>query len=251
MSIGPVGWLSLTIVASTFLLVRAADRRLMLTLAVLVPVYVVAFYTGNFAFRAIAGTALLAAIVWLLSWAWNTYLAGEPPAAPGGDPRHDVVRLRRDRGRPHPGGAGARDRHPPGDTIGAHASAMTFGYLVLTAMGFIEWRLLGTRGSRPSARSRPGRCSSAASSSRSLSWPGPSRSAACSTSWRARGRRDLHHPHLAGRHAQLIWADAAARATSLLPPCGRSSRCCCSCTSCSRSSRRRTPTTRPRSRSMC
>ena len=34
----------------------------------------------------------------------------------------------------------------PGDTVGAHASAMTFGYLVLTAMGFIEWRLLGTRG---------------------------------------------------------------------------------------------------------
>ena len=40
---GTVGWLSLTIVASTFLLLRAADRRLMLTLAVLVPVYVVAF----------------------------------------------------------------------------------------------------------------------------------------------------------------------------------------------------------------
>ncbi len=37
---GTVGWLSLTIVASTFLLFRAADRRLMLTLAVLVPIYV-------------------------------------------------------------------------------------------------------------------------------------------------------------------------------------------------------------------
>ena len=34
----------------------------------------------------------------------------------------------------------------PGDFVGAHASAMTFGYLVLTAMGFIEWHLLGTRG---------------------------------------------------------------------------------------------------------
>jgi hypothetical protein len=34
----------------------------------------------------------------------------------------------------------------PGDTIGAHASAMTFGYLVLVAMGLIEWRILGTRG---------------------------------------------------------------------------------------------------------
>ena len=49
---GTVGWLTLTIVASTFLLFQAADRRLMLALAVLVPIYVLAFYTGNFAFRA-------------------------------------------------------------------------------------------------------------------------------------------------------------------------------------------------------
>jgi hypothetical protein len=59
---GTVGWLSLTIVASTFLLFRAADRALMLTLAVLVPVYVLAFYTGNLPFRAISGGALLLAI---------------------------------------------------------------------------------------------------------------------------------------------------------------------------------------------
>jgi hypothetical protein len=33
----------------------------------------------------------------------------------------------------------------PGDAIGAHASAMTFGYLALVAMGLIEWRVRGTR----------------------------------------------------------------------------------------------------------
>jgi hypothetical protein len=33
----------------------------------------------------------------------------------------------------------------PGDNVGAHASAMTFGYLVLVAMGLVEWRVLGTR----------------------------------------------------------------------------------------------------------
>jgi hypothetical protein len=32
----------------------------------------------------------------------------------------------------------------PGDAIGAHAAAMTFGYLVLVAMGLIEWRIRGT-----------------------------------------------------------------------------------------------------------
>src|SRR4029078_10486042 len=74
---GTVGWLTLTIVASTFLLFRAADRRLMVGLAFLVPIYVLAFYTGNFAFRAIAGTALLVAVLWLLVWVWRTFLASE------------------------------------------------------------------------------------------------------------------------------------------------------------------------------
>ena len=144
---GTVGWLTLTIVASTFLLFRTVNRRLMLTLAVLVPVYVLAFYTGNFPFRAIAGTALLAAIVWLLYWAWTTYLAGE----------RTLPRLAVTLGLTSFGygavvgvliqvGLALELEILPGDTIGAHASAMTFGYLVLTAMGLIEWRLLGTQG---------------------------------------------------------------------------------------------------------
>ena len=143
---GTVGWLTLTIVASTFLLFRSVDRRLMLAMAVLVPVYVLAFYTGNFTFRAIAGTALLAVIIWLLYWTWTTYLAGERSL-----PRLAVtlgltsfaygaivgvlIQV----------GLALELSILPGDTVGAHASAMTFGYLVLTAMGFIEWRILGTR----------------------------------------------------------------------------------------------------------
>ena len=144
---GTVGWLSLTIVASTFLLLRAADRRLMLTLAVLVPVYVVAFYTGNLPFRAIAGTALLAAIAWLLYWAWMAYLAGERTL-----PRLAVVLGLTSFGYGAVVGVLIQVGLAlelvilPGDTIGAHASAMTFGYLVLCAMGLIEWQLLGTRG---------------------------------------------------------------------------------------------------------
>jgi len=143
---GTVGWLTLTIVASTFLLFQAADRRLTLTLAVLVPIYVVAFYTGNYTFRAIGGIALLIAIAWLLWWVWRTYLAGERTL-----PRLTVtlglttfaygaivgvlIQI----------SLAAGITLLPGDTIGAHAGAMTFGYLVLVAMGFIEWRLLGTR----------------------------------------------------------------------------------------------------------
>ena len=143
---GTVGWLSLTLVASAFLLFRAVDRRLLLTMAVLVPVYVLAFYTGNFAFRAIAGTALLAAIVWLLAWVWGRYLLGERTL-----PRLTVALGLTSFGYGAIVGVLIQVALAleidilPGDTVGAHASAMTFGYLVLVAMGLIEWRVLGTR----------------------------------------------------------------------------------------------------------
>lgn len=143
---GTVGWLTLAIVASAFLLFQAAERRLMLALAVLVPVYVLAFYTGNFAFRALSGVAILVGVGWLVVWAWQTYLGGERSL-----PRLAVVlaltsfaygavfgvliQITRATG----------TEILPGDSVGAHASAMTFGYLVLAAMGFIEWRVLGTR----------------------------------------------------------------------------------------------------------
>ena len=143
---GTVGWLTLTIVASTFLLFQATDRRLMVALAVLVPIYVLAFYTGNFAFRAIGGVALLIAVFWLVIWVWRTYLAGERSLARlavtlgltsfgYGAVFGVLIQIARASG----------VNILPGDAVGAHASAMTFGYLVLTAMGFIEWRLRGTR----------------------------------------------------------------------------------------------------------
>jgi len=143
---GTVGWMTLTIVASSFLLFRAADRRLMLTLAVLVPLYVAAFYTGSFALRAVGGTALLIAIGWLLVWIWRQYLGGERSL-----PRLSVVLGLSSFGYGAVIGVLLQMQGAlgitilTGDAIGAHASAMTFGYLVLVAMGFLEWRLLGTR----------------------------------------------------------------------------------------------------------
>lgn len=143
---GTVGWLTLTIVASAMLLFRASDRRLVLALAVLVPLYVVAFYTGSLPLRAIGGTALLAAIVLLVVWTWQQFLAGE----------RSLPRLAVTLGITSFGygallgtliqvGLAAGVAILPGNSIGAHASAMTFGYLVLVAFGLIEWRLVGTR----------------------------------------------------------------------------------------------------------
>ncbi|MGI8830414.1 MAG: hypothetical protein ACR2I5_11675 [Candidatus Limnocylindria bacterium] len=144
---GTIGWLTLAIVASAFLVFRAASRPLMIALAVSVPVYVAAFYTGNLPFRAISGVVLLAIIGWLIVWAWRTYLTSDrtlPQLAVTlgltafgyGALFGVLIQLALATG----------TTILPGDTVGAHASAMTFGYLVLAAMGLIEWRLLDTRG---------------------------------------------------------------------------------------------------------
>ena len=144
---GTIGWLTLAIVASSFVLFRAADRRLMLALAILVPIYVAAFYTGNFALRAVGGTLLLITIAWLLVWLWRQFLAGERSL-----PRLAFVLGLTSFGYGAIIGVLLQVQFAlgvtilSGDGIGAHASAMTFGYLVLVSFGLIEWRLLGTRG---------------------------------------------------------------------------------------------------------
>jgi hypothetical protein len=143
---GTVGWLSMVIIAAATLLFRAADRMLIAALAITIPVYVLAFYTGNLAFRAVSGTVLLVVVAWLVIWLWREFLAGE----------RSLPRLAVTLGLTSFGygavlgvllqiafATGALSL--PGDAIGAHASAMTFGYLVLVAFGIIEWRVLGTR----------------------------------------------------------------------------------------------------------
>ncbi len=142
---GTVGWLTLAIVAGTTLLFRAADRRLVVALMVFVPVYVLAFYTGNLAFRAISGTALLIVVGWLVVWVWRQFLAGERSL-----PRLAVTLGLTSFGYGAVLGVLLQIAFAmeililPGDGIAAHASAMTFGYLVLVAFGLLEWRVRGT-----------------------------------------------------------------------------------------------------------
>jgi hypothetical protein len=142
---GTIGWISLGIIASTFWLTRSADRRVAWALAILVPIYVAAFYTGNFAFRAIAGTPLLVVIVIVFVWAWRAARAdGSFPAIAValalttfayGAVFGVVLQI----------GFATSTTLLPGDGIGAHAATMTTSYLMLAGMGLTEWRLLGTR----------------------------------------------------------------------------------------------------------
>ena len=143
---GTIGWISLGIIASAFWLTRSGDRRIAWSLAILVPIYVAAFYSGNYAFRAIAGTPLLVVIVIVFLWAWRAARAdGSFPAIAValalttfayGAVFGVVLQI----------GFATSRTLLPGDGIGAHAATMTTSYLMLAGMGLTEWRLLGTRG---------------------------------------------------------------------------------------------------------
>ena len=149
---GTLGWVTICLVAASTWLFRGGDRRLAVALGVLIPIYVVAFYLGNLPFRAISGTALLVAIVWLVVWAWQSYARiGTLPAlavALGlatfgyGAIIGVILQVQLASGNQiFPAGA---------DVIGAHAGTMVFSYLILVAMGLIEWQVKGTTG-RPVA----------------------------------------------------------------------------------------------------
>ncbi|MFZ5853433.1 MAG: hypothetical protein ACOYXS_02875 [Chloroflexota bacterium] len=143
---GTLGWITLAIVASAFWLAREADRAMAWAFGVLVPVYVAAFYSGNYQARAVTGTLLLLAILWVLVWAWRIFAARRslPTLAVAlgltsfayGAVIGVLLQIQ--------GATGSQILPKGGDSIGAHAGTMVFSYVVLTAMGLIEWRLKGT-----------------------------------------------------------------------------------------------------------
>ncbi|MFP5342850.1 MAG: hypothetical protein ACLGIJ_08005 [Candidatus Limnocylindria bacterium] len=143
---GTLGWVTLSLVAAAVWLFRSDDRRMVLAFAALIAVYVVAFYVGDFALRAVTGLALFVAIAWLVVWAWRRYLAER--TLPGlavalgittftyGAVIGTLLQVQFATGTPiFPSGA---------DVIGAHAGTMVFSYLILVSMGLMEWRLRGT-----------------------------------------------------------------------------------------------------------
>jgi hypothetical protein len=145
---GTLGWLTLAIVAASAWLAGGIDRRLAYSLAVLIPIYVLAFYLAIPWLRAAVGGVLLLAILWLVVWAWQMVRAN--PSLPRigvalglttftYSAVIGVLRQVQNAGGPTPFG-------PTVDIVGAHAAAMVFSYLILVAMGLLEWRVLGTTG---------------------------------------------------------------------------------------------------------
>jgi hypothetical protein len=144
---GTLGWITLSLVAAATWFSRGIDRRLAWALGIIIPIYVLAFYLAIPWLRAVVGGALLLVILWLVVWAWGIYTSR--PSLPAlaialgfttftygaiiGVLRQ--VQL-----------AGGPSVFPEtADLVGAHASAMVFSYLILVAMGLLEWRVRGTR----------------------------------------------------------------------------------------------------------
>ena len=145
---GTLGWISLSIVATASWFFSTTDRRLATALVILVPAYVVAFAWAEPLPRAIVGSLLLAAIALVFAWAWRAFLSSDRSiAALGivlgittfayGAIIGVILQVQ----------AAASQAWLTGDAIGAHAAAMAFGYLVLVAMGVVEWQL-GVTGRR-------------------------------------------------------------------------------------------------------
>lgn len=145
---GTIGWITLSLVAASAWFNRGIDQRLAWALAIIVPVYVLSFYLAIGWLRAAVGGLLLVAILWLVVWAWDVY-----------SKRRSLPALAIALGfttftygavigvlRQVQLAGGPTLFSGTADVVGAHASAMVFSYLILVAMGLLEWRLRGTTG---------------------------------------------------------------------------------------------------------
>ncbi len=145
---GTVGWVSLGIIAMAVWFFRSGDNRLTMLFLAAAPLYIAAFYSGNLPARAIFGVVLLVAIVWLFFWVWGRAMAARSLPALAfalgltsfayGAVIGVLLQVQL---------AFEVQIFPAGgDVVGAHASTMTFSYLVLAAMGILEWRFKGSSG---------------------------------------------------------------------------------------------------------
>lgn len=161
---GTLGWITLAVVGAAMLLlgggdearvIEAAKRVTAVTVAATV-VYVIAFATTTGIFRPVAGTLMLAAIVWVLVWAAGRYQASEKTTAQLGIFLALIsltigavlgVLLGLFIAR---GSLPGLSDETAGAIAGAHPPAMLIGYLILAGAAITHWLLGG-------AQTRPGR----------------------------------------------------------------------------------------------
>ena len=153
---GTIGWITLGIMGTVLVLYsrpnRAPSADAFLTwscwvLVITVPVYILAWWTGNLPFRAIGGAALLAGIVMYVVWlvreaariGYRNLTTPQLGAVIGlvtlvvGSSLGVLIQVQ----------YATETSVLPGDPIGAHAETQISAYLVLVAMSLVYWGLRG------------------------------------------------------------------------------------------------------------
>lgn len=157
---GTLGWITLGAMAMVLWLFGPSvpaskdrnTRMLAILSAVTIPVYVLAFFSGNLPARAITGSLLLLVI---LMWAifaigaasgigWRRLSVPQLAAMLSlvslviGSTLGVLIQIQLATG----------TKIFANDAVGAHATAQVSGYLVLMSVGLIDWRILGDRSKR-------------------------------------------------------------------------------------------------------
>jgi hypothetical protein len=153
---GAIGWITLGILATVLWLYggeapRDGDERWVswttLLLMVAVPVYIVAWWTGNLPFRAIAGSGVLIGIlsfaVWLLREAASIGYRNLTTPQLGAVVGLSALVIGSTLGVLLQISYASATVLLPGQAVGAHAETQVSAYLVLVAMSVAYWRLRG------------------------------------------------------------------------------------------------------------
>src|ERR1700694_3645430 len=149
---GTLGWITLSAFGTAYWLYSGAGgtmdghaRGVARAMAIAVPLYVLAFLTGNFVLRAVFGTPVLLLIVGMV-----VFLLRNRGTAPWSVPRlgvllaFTVLVIGSTIGVLIQIEDAANHTFLPDNAIGGHATAQVTGYLVLFALSTIDWRLQGT-----------------------------------------------------------------------------------------------------------
>jgi uncharacterized protein (DUF486 family) len=152
---GTIGWITLSLVATTLWLYGSGPRRpderwvswTALLLIVSVPIYLLAWWTGNLPFRAVSGTFVLLGILLFVIWlvreaariGYRNLTTPQLGAVVGlvtlvvGSTLGVLAQIQ----------FATKGSFLPGGTIPAHAETQISAYLVLVAMSIAYWRLHG------------------------------------------------------------------------------------------------------------
>ncbi|HXA43319.1 MAG TPA: hypothetical protein VNV65_10470 [Candidatus Solibacter sp.] len=148
---GTLGFITLSVFATAFWLYSgpggttdAHARNVAVAMAVAVPLYVLAFLSGNFVLRAIFGVPVLLLILGMAVFLFRNLGTGRSTPRLGvllalivlviGSTIGVLIQIQ----------DAANHTFLPDNAVAGHASAQVFGYLVLVALSLIDWRLRGT-----------------------------------------------------------------------------------------------------------